>query len=214
MNAPAFTIQQRFADRRDFALLGATPALMQPRFGTLPPLQEGYRYIVGRDGLFVEARKPSLHALCCVAPTASALPYGTVEPFVRLPGDGLPDRLMADALARAGARAPQEWAGLLVHDEQSGYRLVEPGVTSRSAGHVSYDARDVEDDTVVADLHSHGDGDAYFSATDDEDDTIRGGFYLALVLGQVRGPRPSIAMRLVIHGHLLPLEHPDTDTKA
>ena len=28
-----FVIQQRFSDRRDFALLGSTPALMQPRFG-------------------------------------------------------------------------------------------------------------------------------------------------------------------------------------
>lgn len=195
-----FVIQQRFSDRRDFALLGSTPALMQPRFGALAPLAVGHRYVVGRGGLYVEARSAVLHAVACVAPSPVALPFGEVTPFLKLPDGGLPRDLIAAAVGRARACVPDEWAGVLVY-EGSGYRLVEPEVLSRSAGHVSYASSGIEEATVVVDLHSHGTGAAFFSAQDDEDDTNRGGFYLALVLGEVTAAQVSVAARLVVHGH-------------
>ena len=197
---PRFVIQQALADRRDFALLGSTPALMQPRFGTLAPLRAGHRYIVGRGGLYVEARSAVLHAVACVAPSRAALPFGVVTPFLTLPEGRLPRGLIEEAVVRARGCVPEEWAGVLVY-EASGYRLVEPEVLSRSAGHVSYGRSGIDDETVVVDVHSHGTAAAFFSAQDDEDDTARGGFYLALVLGEVTTASPAVAARLVIHGH-------------
>lgn len=197
---PRFVLQQALSDRRDFALLGSTPALMQPRFGTLAPLREGHRYIVGRGGLYVEARSAVLHAVACVAPSAAALPFGVVTPFLTLPEGRLPRGLIEEAVVRARACLPDEWAGVIVY-EASGYRLVEPEVLSRSAGHVSYGRSGIDDETVVVDVHSHGTAAAFFSAQDDEDDTARGGFYLALVLGDVMAATMSVAARLVVHGH-------------
>lgn len=199
-----FVIQQRFSDRRDFALLGSTPALMQPRFGALSPLVAGHRYLVGRGGLYVEARSAVMHAVSCVAPSPVALPFGEVTPFLKLPEGGLPRGLIADAVVRARACVPDEWAGVIVYDG-SGYRMLEPEVLSRSAGHVSYERSGIEEATVVVDLHSHGAGAAFFSAQDDEDDTERGGFYLALVLGEVTAAQVSVAARLVVHGHFAPV---------
>lgn len=49
------------------------------------------------------------------------------------------------------------------------------------------------------------DGAAFFSAQDDEDDTERGGLYLARVLGEVTAARVSVAARLVVHGHFATL---------
>jgi PRTRC genetic system protein A len=66
---------------------------------------------------------------------------------------------------------------------------------------VSYGRSDIDDETVVVDVHSHGTAAAFFSAQDDEDDTGRGGFYLALVLGDVMAATMSVAARLVVHGH-------------
>jgi PRTRC genetic system protein A len=195
-----FVIQQRLTDRRDFALLGSTPALMQPRFGALSPLVAGHRYVVGRGGLYVEARSAVMHAVACVAPSPVALPFGEVTPFLNLPDGGLPRDLIGAAVGRALACVPDEWAGVVVY-EASGYRLVEPEALSRSAGHVSYARSGLDEETVVVDLHSHGAGAAFFSAQDDEDDTDRGGFYLALVLGEVTAARVSVAARLVVHGH-------------
>ena len=197
---PRFVIQQALGDRRDFALLGATPALMQPRFGALAPLRAGHRYIVGRGGLYVEARSAVLHAVACVAPSAASLPFGVVTPFLTLPEGGLPRGLIEEAVVRSRACLPDEWAGVFVY-EASGYRLVEPEVLSRSAGHVSYGRSGIDDETVVVDVHSHGAAAAFFSAQDDEDDTARGGFYLAVVLGEVTAESPSVAARLVVHGH-------------
>ena len=198
--AGQFVIQQRLTDRRDFALLGSTPALMQPGFGALSPLLAGHRYVVGRGGLYVEARSAVMHAVACVAPSPVALPFGEVRPFLNLPDGGLPRDLIEAAVGRARACVPDEWAGVIVYAE-SGYRLVEPEVLSRSAGHVSYARSGIEEATVVVDLHSHGTGAAFFSAKDDEDDTDRGGFYLAMVLGEVTSALVSVAARLVVHGH-------------
>jgi PRTRC genetic system protein A len=197
---PRFVLQQALADRRDFALLSSTPALMQPRFGTLAPLRAGHRYIVGRGGLYVEARSAVLHAVACVAPSAAALPFGVVTPSLTVPEGGLPRNLIEEAVVRSRGCVPEEWAGVIVYGA-SGYRLVEPEVLSRSAAHVSYGRSGIDDETVVVDVHSHGKGAAYFSAQDDEDDTARGGFYLAVVLGEVTAESPSVAARLVIHGH-------------
>jgi PRTRC genetic system protein A len=199
-----FRIQQQLSDRRDFALLGATPALMQPRFGSLAALAGGHRYIVAQSGLYVEARTPVLHACACIAPVAEPLPYGPVETFVRLPSPEDIRPHLARAVEAAKHVSPMEWAGYITYADGSGYDLVSLPVVSRSTGHISYDRSSVDEDAVVIDIHSHGEHGAYFSEKDDEDDRIRGGIYLAVVIGHCTAT-PEIAARLVVNGHLLPV---------
>lgn len=57
---------------------------------------------------------------------------------------------------------------------------------------------------IVCDIHSHGHGRAFFSATDDADDAHA--TKITLVIGRLGGPdSPEFASRLCAGGMLLPL---------
>lgn len=53
----------------------------------------------------------------------------------------------------------------------------------------------------VMDLHSHGNGHAFFSPTDDQSDLS--GFYVAVVIGKCASDHPEFVIRMVVNGHFL-----------
>jgi PRTRC genetic system protein A len=188
------------SDPRDRALCSLTPTLMAPRFGVLdaPPIGQ-HRYIIGSNGLFLQARTHALDVCVKVADTGP-LPYGTVEPYVRMARAPLPRQMFESMRDKAVAACPNEWAGVVVFDPAlDGYRLVEPEVQSVSAGHISYSTDSYDDEHLVLDIHSHGTGGAFFSRTDDDSD--RGGIYLAAVLGRcAERDTVTVKTRIVVNG--------------
>lgn len=194
-------------DPRDRAVFGSAPTLMQPSRDELPPCPlNTHRYVAARDGLYLQARTVGL-SLCkriskCEFGT---LPYGSVDEYVRLIGGRIPQSVYSDILARARAALPDEYACLILYDPSSGYRLHEPGVESRSDGHIRYLTNDYDPEAVVVDLHTHGYGAAFFSWVDDEDDR-NSGVHISVVLGDCNQPVPSQVARLVVHGHLIPVQ--------
>lgn len=196
------------SDPRDQAVLASAPTLMQPRYGELPPCPvQTHRYVAAQDGLYLQARTAGLDLCLRVAPVEQGpLPYGSLREHVRLAGGRIPWPLYQTICREAARAAPAEWACLVLHDPEQGYRLHIPRVASRSAGHIRYLTGDYDPDQVVIDLHTHGLGDAFFSATDDADDRA-GGIYLSVVLGRcVAGSPPMQVTRVVAHGHLIPVE--------
>jgi len=192
---------------RDAVLLATSPTLMMPRFGTLPAIGIGERrFIAGQDGWYLEARTPAVRACVLVAESPRALPYGPVTPYVELTGGLLPMSLYAQFAAAACARSPSEWACGVVYDPaQQQYRTVIPEVVSASAGHISYRSPESWSDNLVLDIHSHGEGKAFFSATDDASDCH--GVYIATVLGKCRSVRTVESVsRLVIDGYTFALD--------
>ena len=62
----------------DKALQAACPCLMVPRYEPLALLQDdSHRFLIGGTGLFVEVRRPWLHAILKVTDSPIPLPYGT-----------------------------------------------------------------------------------------------------------------------------------------
>lgn len=193
------------SDPRDRVLIGATPVLPMPRFGTLEPPHDGqHRFLVGCDGLYMQARSKGIDATVLVCPSPFPLPYGEVTAAVIFRAGMPPSDLFALAQRQARQSAPNEWAGVVVHGEQGQYKLLEPETFRVSPSTVQYLARVFDTNSVVLDLHSHGDGDAYFSPTDDASD-LDGGIFVAAVIGRCRSARPDWKARLVVNGHFFPM---------
>lgn len=185
----------------DAAIQSSCPTALAPHHGELSPLLAGKRLILAADGLYLEVRSTALHALQRIAVLQT--PYGTVEPFLRLASGPIPRGLLRRA-TEAAAATRDEVAFAIVADGQGGYALVQPEVHSASASHITY-ADALPDDLLVLDIHSHGEGRAFFSSTDNASDLARPGPYIALVIGRC-STTPEIASRLVAPPYLVPLK--------
>jgi len=193
-------------DSRDRVVFGETPVLLQPCLGEKLPEPEDFkhRFVCGRDGLYIEARNKVIELRQCVAQSMFPLPYGKIEQTgIRLRNGRIPHRILMDAIGESSLSVPNEWAGLVVWNEaRGGYELFEPDVIRSTPGKISY-RNSIPDGLIpVMDLHSHGDGSAFFSSTDDISDI--GGFYIAGVIGNCASMNPSFVTRMVVNGHFLP----------
>ena len=206
-----------FVDTRaDQVLLAQTPLLMVPRFGTMPPLEAGQRrYIAAKDGIYIQARSRAMSVSLKVANTPP-LPFGEWKESLWIIGGRAPHHFFAQFQDLAQRRAPVEVAALVVWNPLTKeYDYVPRPSLSDSAGHITYRVDDVDEDYLVFDWHSHGDAEAFFSATDNISD--QRGLYIATVLGRCRQPAPHwdgaspkfAQTRIVVDGFFYPVPwHP------
>lgn len=198
-------------DVRDSALLASCPVLAAPRFSDLPAMANGQRIVVAANGVFVQVRLDWLDCIQRIGPAVPlALPYGWVQERVRFAFGRLPIHLIERFLDAARERLPNEAAGALVYSRGSGrLRLVMHPSESASPTHVGYRIPPLAgDETLAVDLHTHGTLPAFWSATDDRDDT---GIKIAGVFGQLDQTCPSARFRLAINGLYRALPHPWQD---
>ena len=160
----------------------------------------GYDYITAGNGLFKRARNRHVEAcLPLAACRVAGLP--AVEPYVRLAGDRLPGTLLWAALADARRRAidrPVEAMYHLYRLDDGKARLVYPAQDATGARDAYQGGGDP---AIVMDVHSHCEMSAFFSATDDRDET---GFRFYAVMGHIF-TRPEIRLRLGIYGDHWPV---------
>lgn len=187
----------------DTILQAKAPMVMVPNHEALAPLERGRRYLAARQGLFVEVARDWLHA-CVPLGTAVRLPYGILEPVVKIQ---LPDLrpLFGAFVEYAQSELPKEVAAWIVRDGTGDFRLCPLEARSSSGVHIEYERPKLQGgDELVVDLHSHGRMKAFFSETDDVDDI--GQVKIAGVFGEVHRPTPSRVFRLCLHGHFVPVE--------
>jgi PRTRC genetic system protein A len=177
----------------------ATPA--QPLREPAPPIT----WLVAANGIFKRGCTPQLDLLIPVLDQELPIPGLTrLLPSVRwstvctrLPGGLLAPIL--DHAQRAGRQVsgnlalPIEQQYLIVHAD--GKLRVRVPVQDSSATRIRYALP--EDATILLDLHSHHQMAAYFSATDDQDDT---GLSVSCVIGKIF-TAPTIRCRLNVWGH-------------
>lgn len=180
-----------------------------PRFGPLPALDAGQRMVLASNGVFLEMKTPWLDCAARVGSLSPRLPlpYGAMQERLAFAFGAMPIRLLDEFVAAARSALPDEVAGALIHDEATnGLALRLHGAASAGPEHVDYQIADLaEGQTLAVDLHSHGRGPAFWSATDDEDDR---GVRVCGVFGDVDRPRPSARFRLVLNGHFVALPSP------
>jgi len=193
-------------DPRDRLLQAHTPAIAVPRFSELAPLERnGHRYLVAEDGVYIELRRPWMSVIWPVAPSEAALPFGTVRNMgAHLEFEWKELTELLDPFERdANTAMPNEFAAWITWSSTGdgghtlNYRPLLACAPSPSSLHLIRPAL-AEGEHLVADLHSHGAMEAFFSATDDEDDA--GEVKYAAVLGGIGTDAPRWRVRLCLPG--------------
>lgn len=205
----------------DLALWAAAPVQCVPGAGAFEPLPAGvpaHRFLVARSGLWIECRRPWLHLIWPVAPLAQgmeavSLPYGDLSFVVDVVFGKVPHHFLREIADHGRNHLPNEIGGWLswltrapeeeahVPDElewsEHCFAIGAPGKLVYNVPEAS------EHDTPCVDIHTHGTAPAFFSETDDADD--RGSVKIAIVLGNLDRPVPSIAARLCCLGVTIPI---------
>lgn len=181
---------------------GAIAALTEP----------GHRYVVAKDGIYLEVEREWLSARFRIGAVASMLEYGAVAPQLQLKCGSVPQRLLDRFLADARAQAPLETAAWFVWNSEAASSEEAWEYWPLKERYAAHDAVSVELPMLtsgrfrVVDIHSHGHWPAGFSSKDDSDDLLTRETKLCIVFGEVNKARPSVAARLCACGQTLPLE--------
>ncbi|PJG47239.1 PRTRC system protein A [Sphingobium sp. LB126] len=196
------------------ALLDDVPCYPVPPYGRSPALdalrasRAGRGLAVGADGVMLILRRPWLALDIPVTPAiASYLPYGAAgTPKAELRCGLIPREHLDRIVDCFHAALPNEHAAFILWNEATGTFAVDfPAIDEATPSRLVYRPPILSAGWhVVCDIHSHGHGPAYFSATDDEDDLHA--TKIALVIGSLGRPLgPSTASRLCAAGMFLPL---------
>lgn len=168
----------------------------------LPPAQPGIAWIWAANGIFKRGKDATLEALICVSPTALVPGLAPLVPSVcwcgrlaRLPGSYLLQVLHDAQRAASATQVATPIEKQYFYIERDGVRVVAPQAQEATATRVRYAMPAVG--TVLADVHSHHAMPAYFSSTDDRDDT---GLSVSAVLGNIF-QRPELTVRINVYGH-------------
>ena len=165
------------------------PTIMAPRYEDLSPCPlHQTRLLMARGGLYIDTLQPFGAFRRCLWFADRDLPYGEVEEVDEFSGilkDPQVTAIFENCILPQAAEYAddnREWAGWIVWTKEEGYSYL-PLDFEASAASVFIRQRPVlpEDTHLVIDVHSHGTMKAFFSSTDDVDDS--GGVRLSVVLG-------------------------------
>ena len=165
------------------------PTIMVPKCQDLPPCPlHQTRLLMAGGGLYIDTLQSFGAFRRCLWFADRDLPYGEVAEVDEFSGILRGPQVTAifeeSILPQAAAYADdnREWAGWIVRTKEEGYSYL-PLDLEASATSVFIRQRPVlpESTHLVIDVHSHGTMRAFFSSTDDLDDS--GGVKLSVVLG-------------------------------
>ncbi|WP_421847962.1 PRTRC system protein A [Novosphingobium sp.] len=202
-------------DQTAAAVLDAVPCYPVPPSGSSPAIdalrasRAGHGFIVGRDGMMLILRRPwlALDYRVTEGPECHA-PYGDVgADDIKLRCGLIPGDLLEEATDQFHAALPNEAAAFVLWNERTGeFALEFPAIDEATPSRLVYRTPQPGPDLhVVVDMHSHGRGGAFFSATDNADDAHA--TKIAMVLGHVDQPENvQIVTRLCASGMFISLK--------
>ncbi len=152
-----------------------------------------YDYILAGNGLFIEASKPTLSVRIPVAdcPIRGLAP---IKEKIALTYGSIPQHFF-DLALDAFLAAPDKESYVAVTAD-AGYHFHVP-TQEKKEGSVTYELGD----SVILDIHSHANMGAFFSGTDDKDET---GLKLYAVIGKLR-EEPMVQLRVGCYGYFYPV---------
>lgn len=122
--------------------IDATSPVRAVSHGSHEPLREaGHRYLVAREGLFVEVSRPWLHAVLPAGASAVPLPFGSANALrrVTLRCGPLPARLLAQFVEQALKALPNECGAWIVWNEHThSFELLEVEAICATAERLAY----------------------------------------------------------------------------
>ncbi len=194
------------------AVLSAVPCYPVPPRGRSPALdalraaRTGHGLAIGNDGVMLILRRAWLALDVPLTPPISAyLPYGSAgEPRADLRCGLIPREHLVSILEHFYAALPNEAAGFVLWNEATkAFSLHFPAIDEATPSRLVYRTPVLAPDWhVVCDIHSHGSGRAFFSATDDADDADA--TKIAIVIGRLdHADGLEMALRLCANGLFL-----------
>ena len=194
----------------DASLKSELPLLEVGVYTPFVPLREpGTRLLLTADGLMLESCNGVYHAITAMGDYASPvrLPYGKVKSGVNVLDADAANRLQTyirEFLAIAAKHAPKEILMLVVKAPGRPMRSIHASINETTASLNYQDWVHMNDDEhVILDIHSHGEFEAFFSPTDNDDDTrFRGNLKVSCVIGYADRPSPQQVQRWVSRGHV------------
>ena len=154
----------------------------------------GYDYILASNGIFVRSESPLMQATALHTQTAIR-GLAPLNPSLLLKKGLIPRAVLHQMLSAMRRAAPNELFAAVTWDEDTGYSVRIPEQQANSAS-VSY----TNTPGTILQMHSHGDNNAFFSLTDDQDEQ---GFALYGVAGHVT-TLMQVAFRVGVYGHFQP----------
>lgn len=184
------------------------PSGRSPAIDALREARAGQGLAIGRNGVMLILRRPWLELDVHVTPPIEAyLPYGdTGEPRADLRCGMIPRGYLHRIMEHFTAALPNEAAAFVTWNEVTGaFALQFPVIDEATPSRLVYRPPSLPHDChVVCDIHSHGRGNAFFSATDDADDAHA--TKISLVFGRIdHADGPVMASRLCAGGMFLPM---------
>ncbi len=155
------------------------PTIMAPRYEDLMPCPlHQTRLLIARGGLYIDSLQPFGAFRRCLWFADRDLPYGEVtevDEFSGILRDPQVTELFENYILPQAAEYAddnREWAGWIVWTKEEGYSCLQLDFEA-SAARVFIRHRPVlpADTHLVIDVHSHGTIKAFFSSTDDFDDS-------------------------------------------
>lgn len=148
-----------------------------------------FNYILGSNGIFIEAKSPLIAARIAVE-VCEVRGLAPVETKIILTWGSIPQRFFD--LALDTFLADKEREHYVAVTGSAGYHLYVP-VQDNNGGGVVYEVGE----SVVLDLHSHGHMPAFFSGQDDRDEK---GLKLYGVVGKLNAT-PVVKLRIGVYGY-------------
>lgn len=186
----------------DMVLQRHTPVVVVPKFGEFVPMvEDGHRFLVCGDGLWVECRRKWIHAILPMARQfSSAMPFGCVRQTIELAFDAIPSWAILRFHEEARRHHPKEVGALVTWNESTGeFEYHQCRVLRNGVGHLTQAWPALPEGVwPVLDLHSHGPLGAFFSSQDRLDTGME--VIVAGVIGRLSDASPQIALSLFACG--------------
>jgi PRTRC genetic system protein A len=157
-----------------------------------------YEYLFAANGVFVRAKRPNLEVLVPVTVYERYIRgLATVTPYVKLTSDKIPINILLKMLEESRNVGSNEILFHLNYNNQ--WQLETPlQIQTPSSCKPLNDDRNSTFANALIDAHSHAFMPAFFSPTDDKDET---GFRIYTVLGRVNTNAPEICTRIGLYQH-------------
>ena len=196
----------------DVMIQNLTPTVMVPRYELLLPLSDnGHRFLMAADGLWMEAKAPWGHAVMPISLINNvSFPYGPLKGEMEF--DTVNKKVPTDMIRLFWDQAKKtpdiERAAWVIYDSRFKTLRLQMLESNHATGSdIEYICPDLKDhESVLMDIHSHAMHSAFFSPEDDGDD--KGAFRIAVVLGNLDKAEVTVVARLCMYGMFYDLPKP------
>lgn len=186
----------------DRAIQAQVPLEYAPIKSPYIPLQtNGRRYVLAKDGLYLEYKTEWLHILkrVSVMEGLHQSPFGEITEFCKI--HNTQSLMKAVSLFAIQSKGDEIERGAYVMFDKNTAKYLTTELVALDSGqsHLRYQSAPLQENhLLVGDIHTHGFSDSFFSPTDNADDAK--GYKMAFVIGNLDKEKFTTKARICLGG--------------